>query len=53
MLQLMVRDDRGTLIMDTGWRIFEFSQQRPNNDMQKLPAYPKFFHDLPMLGSAN
>ena len=48
-----LRDERGTAMMNSRWRIFEFSHQIPNNDIQDIPVCSKCFHDLVMLGSAN
>ena len=48
-----LRDERETVMMDSRWRIFEFSHQIPKNDIQDIPACSKYFHDIVMLGSAN
>ena len=45
-----LRDEQGTAMMDSRWRIFEFSQQIPNNYIQEIPACSKRFHDLVILG---
>ena len=48
-----LRDERQTAMMDNRWRIFKFSHQIPNNDIQDILACSKCFHDLVLLGSAN
>ena len=48
-----LRHERETAIMDSRCRIFEFSHQIPNNDIQQIPVCSKCFYDLLMLGSAN
>ena len=48
-----LRDERETVMMDSRWRIFEFSHQIASNDIQEIPACSRCFHDLVMLGSAN
>ena len=47
-----LRDEPETTMMDSRWRIFEFSHQMPNN-IQDIPACSKCFHDLVILDSAN
>ena len=48
-----LRDEPETTMMDSRWRIFEFSHQMPNNYIQDIPACSKCFHDLVILDSAN
>ena len=48
-----MKDERQTAMMDSRWRIFEFSHQIRNNYIQEILACSKCFHDLVMLGSAN
>ena len=48
-----LRDKQETAMMDSRWRIFEFSHQIPNNDIQEIPTCSKCFYDLVILGSAN
>ena len=48
-----LKDQRETAMMDSRWRMFEFSPQIPNNDIQEIPACSKCFYNLVMVGSAN
>ena len=41
-----LKDEWETAMMDSRWRIFEFSHHTKNNDIQEIHACPKCFHDL-------
>ena len=47
-----LRDEQETAMMDSRWRIFEFSHQIRNNDIKDILPCSKCFYDLVMLGSA-